>query len=360
MTIKKFFILILLIQQTFCTAVNGQITMTLQIPPQGVIQKNQLWNMVLVNNGSGAYVTVNMTLYNAADNQPVLTAVSNSFNLPKGVKQVTLNDLNPIQYNYLSPLIDKSLNGFLSIGQYKACYSITGENASVYNEDCMPFSVEPLSPPILNIPADKDTIETQYPQFAWLPPTPVNLFNSLDYDMLLVEVMPGQTPEMAVQQNLPVYNIGNYTSVINSYPTGNMPLDTSKLYAWRVIAKNNNLFAAQSDVFTFSIKKPVLSFTDVHGKYLVMKNRNESTGVHSLSEEAIGLKYYSYDKVHKALLSFKDESGNVVVSLRQTIAYGENYLAFSLNEKFKKGEIYHAEISDLQKNVYTVYFTIQP
>jgi hypothetical protein len=224
----------------------------------------------------------------------------------------------------------------------------------------MAVSVEPLSPPLLNTPGDKDTLDTQYPQFSWLPPMPVNLFSSLNYDLLVVEVKDGQTPEMAIQQNLPVYNIGNYTMQVNSYPASNMGLDSGKLYAWRIIAKNAGLFAAQSDVWVFSIRKPVNLPVDVHGLYFQMEKLLESAGNYHLTEPAIGLRYYSYDKAHPTLLSFKDAKGSIVSEVKINLIYGDNFLALPLGSRFKKGEQYRAEITDTHNNIFTVQFSIQP
>src|SRR5436190_811787 len=81
-----------------------------------------------------------------------------------------------------------------SAGRYQACYTVVnaqkGELTLV--ENCITVNVDPLSPPLLNTPADEDKLLTAYPQFTWLPPTPIGLFNDLGYAMVLVEVFPGQ------------------------------------------------------------------------------------------------------------------------------------------------------------------------
>ncbi|HEX8331552.1 MAG TPA: hypothetical protein VF622_02965, partial [Segetibacter sp.] len=190
--------------------------------------------------------------------QPVLTAKTKIITLNKGALQLKASDLSPIQYNYSGSSfnIDRNPDGFLPIGSFVACYSIIkqkSEGSLQLSEECIPIEVTPLSPPLLNTPENDAIIETTHPQFTWLPPTPVNLFSDLNYNLVLVEVMKGQSPSQAVQSNIPVYNIGNYKSLFNNYPTSNKSLDTGRLYAWRVVAKNSNQFTAQSDVWTFRI-----------------------------------------------------------------------------------------------------------
>ena len=47
------------------TVAHAQISMTLQVPPFGVMVKNQLWNMLLVNAGQTTTVRISMTMLDA-------------------------------------------------------------------------------------------------------------------------------------------------------------------------------------------------------------------------------------------------------------------------------------------------------
>src|SRR6186713_935075 len=170
----------------------AQITMTLQVPPTGVLVKNQLWNMLLVNSGSaGVVVRINMVLLDERSNQPVLTASSVPVLLARGARQLQAKDLGPIQYVYNSPAFhaDQDPNGMLPAGSYQACYTVGGvEKLSAPRaENCIQVNVDPLSPPLLNTPADEGSLYTSYPQFTWLPPTPIGLFSDLSYDLIVVE-----------------------------------------------------------------------------------------------------------------------------------------------------------------------------
>ncbi|MES1249175.1 MAG: hypothetical protein ABUL46_00750, partial [Chitinophaga rupis] len=105
----------------------AQISMTLQVPPMGVLVKNQLWNMLLVNSGSrSALLRINLVLLDEKTNQPVLTASTVPFLLNKGAKQMQAKDLSPIQYSYNGPATnaDRDPNGLLPAGTYQACYSV--------------------------------------------------------------------------------------------------------------------------------------------------------------------------------------------------------------------------------------------
>jgi hypothetical protein len=344
----------------------AQVTIALQVPPTGVMLKKQLWNMALVYTGDADLnVTIQLTLLSGKDNQAVMTATSGPVSLKKGTNAINARDVSPLEYNYLSPLfnVDRDPDGFLPAGNYKACYTVIQPGHAGYpmTEDCIPVEIQPLSPPQLQMPSDTATIETAYPQFSWLPPVPLTIFSNLSYDMLVVEVLPGQGAYEAIQQNIPVYNISDYKNMVHLYPTSNKSLDTGRIYAWRVIAKNEGDFIAQSEVWSFKLATPKAEIIKpADGVYVQLHKPNDGVGgVQVITERIIGLKYYSYEKEHETRVQFVTSDGKVVKTIQEKIRYGENFLAYKLDGAFEKGKLYRAEITDQQNNRYTAGFTIK-
>ena len=342
----------------------GQMNLVLQVPPVGVMQKAQLWNMALVNTGNAVSVTIQLTLVSVRDNQPVLTATTRSVYVTKGTTVLTPKEVTPVQYNYLSPsFTDRDPNGFLPAGNYKACYTAvgSGHTSSAYAEECIPIEVQPLSPPQLLTPGDMDTVTTAYPQFSWIPPAPLNIFSNLNYDLLLVEVLPGQAAQEAIQQNIPVYTLGHYKDVVNLYPASNHPLDTGRVYAWRIVAKNEDEFIDQSDVWTFRLrtqKKDSVVIPD--DAYIPLRRSNEpATGMRTVTGSILAVKYYSFAKDHDTTVNFYGPDGGLVRSVSKRIVYGENYLMFKIDGSFEKKKVYRVEIADERSYKNAASFTIQ-
>ena len=350
-----------------CVMAQGQVSLVLQVPSVGVLQKNQLWNMAIVNgsNGSGT-VSIQLILQDARNGQPVMTATTRPLVLVKGTNVITAKDVAPVQYYYLSPMfVDRDPNGFLPAGDFKACY-IVQLNANLHSasplvEDCIPVEVQPLSPPQLNTPADTSVVQTAYPQFSWLPPTPVNIFGDLSYDMILVEVLPDQGAYQAIQQNIPIYNISHLQDPVNLYPASAQALDTGRVYAWRVLVLNNGEFITQSDVWTFRLATPKPSVIIVPGgNYIPLRRSNErGSGVQMLASDTIGIKYYSFDRDHADTVRFYSTDGKLVTAVPQTIGYGDNFLAYPLNKAFQKGKVYLVRVIDSRKNVYSASFILK-
>lgn len=350
-----------------CTgALQAQVTMTLQVPPVGVLMKNQLWNMVLVN--PGAYtqlVNVNLVLLDEKTNQPVLTAVSTSVSLTKGARQLQAKDLGPVRYEYGTAAygIDRNPNGLLPAGNYQACYSIqlVGKGSRSLAENCISVHVDPLSPPLLNTPADEAQVYTQYPQFTWLPPTPVGIFNDLSYTMVLVEVLPGQGKSEAVQRNVPVYSTGNLKQLYVNYASSTRSLDTAHLYAWRVLAQNNRQVVAMSDVWTFKVKKVTPKIQDREkGAYVELKR-----GLDAAVAAAGTALRFSYNNVAGDTLvaytvtNLQDASNPELQKGNLAVKNGLNLLEVSLPTKngYDAKGVYLFQFTNGRQETWSVKFT---
>lgn len=347
--------------------VHAQVSMTLQVPPSGVLVKNQLWNMVLVNaSNSSVLVQVNLVLLDVQTNQPVITATSAPVSLNKGARQLQARDLGPVQYAYSIPAsrVDMDPNGMLPAGKYQACYTVV--NAQKGNitlvENCIVVNVDPLSPPLLNTPANEDKLLTSYPQFTWLPPTPVGLFNDLAYAIVVVEVLPGQGKADAIQQNIPV-NSSVYTkNLFWNYPASTRSLDTGKVYAWRVVALNSGKAVSMSDIWTFRVvnARPAAAAVK-EAPYVAMKLAQDAAIATAGNVLRITYDNAAADSVVKYTITSLEEAGNPVVQEGQLkLQYGPNQLQVPLrqNKRLETNKVYLFRFTSGRNENWSVKFTV--
>jgi hypothetical protein len=239
----------------------AQVMMSLRLPPLGLTIKPQLWNLSLINTSAAdIHVRIEMTMTDVSNNQRVLTGTSRVMLLPRGVKEIQVSDVMPINYSAGSPgyTVDPNPDGFLPVGVFNICYSaikIESDNTELLGEECETVEVEPISPPQLMMPLDEEWVDFTRPLFTWLPPSPYNTLGSLLYDWTLVEVQLTQSPADAIQQNIPVLERLNIAFNNLQYPLSAAELDTGKLYAWRVSAKNNTTPVGNSEIYSFRIRK---------------------------------------------------------------------------------------------------------
>jgi hypothetical protein len=343
----------------------AQITITPQVPPVGVLVKTQLWNMLLVNSSSRSQlIEINLVLVDEKTNQPVLTAITLPILLNKGARQIQAKDLGAINYTYNGPaaLIDHDPNGMLPAGTYQACYSIVnGVKGVMLAETCIQVAVDPLSPPLLNTPHDEDSIYTAYPQFTWLPPAPVSVFSDLSYDLVLVEVLPGQGKADAIEENIPVYSGGFMTNPYLNYSSSYRSLDTARTYAWRIVALNNGLPTAMSEIWTFKIvvpPKPTVktSFTP----YVTLK-RGLGPSVASV-HQSLRFNYENIPAdtaVHYTIASLNDRGNPIIQQGQLMLSRGENLLEVPLSKTagFAEKKIYLFQFTNSRNETWSVKFT---
>ena len=339
---------------------HAQITINIVQPPAGMIKKDQLWNLVLTNNSNTVSdVTILMNLKDAVTGQSVLSAGTRSILLGKGVKVLTLQDIQPVQYNYGA---SNAAGNFLPLGSYIACYTINRYNHELMETiatECARINISPLSPPLLNTPANKSVLQTPAPQLTWIPPAPMDMFDNLSYDISVAEVLQGQSAAEAIMYNTPVYTSAHIKAPYENYPAAYSKLQAGKTYAWQVTVRNGENYAAATEAWTFSIAADSTKKDVVNTSFIsIGRNANES-GTHTVTTGELGIKYYSFDKTHESVVRFLSADKKVIQEIKQTIIYGDNYLNFKLNHLYHHGQVYFIEITDQQNNVYTTSFSIK-
>jgi len=338
----------------------AQITINIVQPPAGMIKKDQLWNLVLTNNSSTVSdVTILMNLKDAVTGQSVLSAGTRSILLAKGVKVLTIQDIQPVQYNYGA---SNAAGNFLPLGSYIACYTINRYNHELMETiatECARINISPLSPPLLNTPANGSVLQTPAPQLTWIPPAPMDMFDNLSYDLSVAEILQGQSAAEAIMYNTPVYTSAHIKAPYENYPAAYSKLQAGKTYAWQVTARNGDNYAAATEAWTFSVAADSTKKNVVNTSFIsIGRNVNES-GTHTVTTGELGIKYYSFDKTHESVVRFLNADKKLIQEVKQTIIYGDNYLNFKLNHLYHRNQVYFIEITDQQNNIYTTSFSIK-
>ena len=320
----------------------AQVVMTLQLPPLGLTIKPQLWNMSVINTTGVSMVgQIQMVMTDAGTGHTVLTATTPTFILPTGVKNLTAAAVAPVTYTAGSGYtIDGNPNGFLPVGVYNICYTLTRWTNDVSEQladECVTAEIEPISPPQLIQPADSDRVIARRPFFTWMPPTPYNSFSNLLYDWVLVEVQPTQSAANAIQQNVPVFLQSNLSFTSLQYPLSMSELDTGKLYAWRVTAKNNLSPIANSEVWSFKIQQFTTdTFHGVNKGFYVQLRRSPDAS-YAISGDNLRFLYQHELNSSSVQIKLTDISkpAQQDVELDSTtlaVKYGTNYLDLDVSK----------------------------
>lgn len=342
-----------------CLFSDAQVSLSVQLPPGGMVSRDQLWNVAVMNNGTGPVdATLVLDLRDAVSGQTVLSAGTGNFSAGKGVKMINIRDVQPVLYNHLS---GDFTGNYLPLGSYIACYRLfrqTAKGPEPLADECVRVNISPLSPPLLNTPADKSVIETAYPQFSWLPPAPLDMFRNLTYDMLVAEVLQGQTPSEAIRYNTPVYARSDIRMPLEMYPSGYTRLDTGKIYAWQVIARNGTNYAAGTEVWTFSLaKQPKEDKYVKKAPYIKMQ-----TGAADVGIAPNGVLKLSYNnRTNDSTVTVRiDIPGEKEKTFNAAIQPGDNYIEYPLKKLFnyKENIVYRAILVNSLRETWSLQFKV--
>lgn len=368
MQLHKRILITLLLGSSMLLSV-AQVIVTPQIPPTGLLQKDQLWNLVVVNNNDLPQdMQIQIAMLDIKTGQKVLTGTSRLVSLSKGARQLRINDLSPVQYNYTSAdmISDRTSNGLLPIGRYQVCYTLIlldiHKNGLPAQEECIPAEVQPLNPPQLSYPANKDTIITNYPLMQWLPPAPINLFNDLNYQLVLVEINKGQNVNDAVQKNTPIYTQDRIKDLFLNYSSATSALENGKTYGWQITAKNGNNYAEKTEAWQFTVKKDSATIILDNEAYPALKQG--TTGAYYICQGKIRFSYnneISDSSIQVQFYESKNENRSPVLQRELKLQRGQNYLDMSINGNrvFKDGSEYIMEIVNSKKELWSLRFKYQ-
>jgi hypothetical protein len=146
-------------------------------------------------------------------------------------------------------------SGRMPEGDYTACVVAASRGGFVLARVCETFTIVYPDPPMLIAPADGDLVQAASPIFQWTP-LQVPGDYALHFVLQVAEVRPGQTPYTALTANILHYENLDVGATSLVYPVDGLTLNSGSTYAWRVVAMDQNGYAAatnggSSEVWTF-------------------------------------------------------------------------------------------------------------
>ncbi|HRP55598.1 hypothetical protein [Agriterribacter sp.] len=345
-------------------AAGGQVLMNPQLPAAGLLHKSQLWNILLISHydyNLGAQLYITMT--DVHSGQKVLTGMSGHFTISKGAKQTMQADLEPVQYNYNGLNIsNNNTEGLLAAGKYMICYTLvvsSNKTGLPVSEACVPVEIDPLTPPLLITPADTSWVESRYPNFTWLPPSPAAMVPQLHYEILLVEMKEGQNAYDAVQKNTPVYMQKYLSAAFLLYPSSARSLERGKHYAWQVIARNGEAYVQKTEAWSFKVKP---TDTIVNLDTVAYPKLKKGYDAHSyICRNNIKFEYNNEtgdSSVKVTIYEWQGEPGRETENRLIRMKPGQNFIEMEMStRKYKNRQQYLIEVINDRKETWNLKFT---
>jgi hypothetical protein len=210
-------------------------------------------------------------------------------------------------------------------------------------------------------PANTEVIKELRPVLSWTPPAPVHMFNNLSYDIIVTGIYDKQSPEEALQRNIPVMTtISSNNSVL--YPSSFTNLEQGKTYAWQVIAKDAGRFGGKSEVWTFSIMPDSVSNIIASSPYVKLKRDNPEVTV--LHQGVLKMEYFnsaadSIVSVEVYAANEKRNRSRPILSFKLPVKAGQNYLEYGFGNRVRLEEtaLYEVRLMNGKKENWAMKFT---
>jgi hypothetical protein len=346
-------------------AAKSQVILIPETQGSGIVMKQQLWS-VMINNMTGSIknTTLYITVTDRQSSQVLLEGSSNVLLLNPGIKRVQYNDLAPFQYAVASVGFntEKQLGQPLPVGEYLVCYRLydnAGKKTMLVSE-CVKIMAEPLSPPMLVQPGNKSVVAEPRPVLTWTPPSPVQMFTALSYDIIVSPIYPKQSPEEALQRNLPVMTTSSLQNSVQ-YPPSFSNLEQGKTYAWQVVARDAGRSGGKSEAWTFTVMPD--SVAGIISTAIYVKLRKENSGTTVVHQGRLKLEYHNYlpdSTVSLSIYRATDKSvrGRQATRVTMPVKQGQNLLEYDLNGRIRLLEdaIYEVSLTNSHSEKWTMRF----
>lgn len=220
-------------------------SVSLKVPPPELRGVEDLWNVTLQNPDTITYeVWLEGTITEASKGQ-VFWAKTKPFPLPKGTRIIKFRDIQSIGIEKQTHAPGYEQFAFRQGGLPDGTYEFAVMLEPGYDTKSVEFVVRATGAPRLISPRNGDTIFEPYPVFVWTPPMP-QLPEPVTYELRIVEILSGQTPEQAMKANALWFIKKDITTTSFKYPSNATKLTDGKGYCWTVATQG-----ATSGVFSF-------------------------------------------------------------------------------------------------------------
>jgi len=228
----------------------------LSVPRLGQYYIERFWNVTLNNPDSQEYhVWLEGTITETVKGQ-VFWAKTNEFPLPNGVKVIHYNDIQAVGISQKThaPGYEQFARG--AAGLPPGTYTYSVKLMPDYDDASSPeFEVRPTGPPRLRSPRDGDTVPRGVLVFLWAAP-PGQASGDVVYAMRIAEVLPGTTPEKALNSLRPWFEQRDILGTSFTYPSSAPALREGEHYAWQVTAVATDGGTVRSEVWAFTLQGP--------------------------------------------------------------------------------------------------------
>lgn len=240
-------LIVLLVSLFLCTQAQVQVLFPVITSP---LVSKQLDELTIMNQGPEVEIRVDVLVSIAG--APVVRFVSEPVSLLQS-QSVRFSELragmNPGYFP--NELSDKwQVYELLSFRTLEICVSIrTGDELVILSRECQEYQHEVTCNIMQVFPPDNAMLDSSQPVFTWVG---LGLEPGSNYDLVIVESLPGQKREEAIHFNPPLVQV-SLIEALYAYSDFNLPLVNDQAYYWQVKGRCSDGSNVWSEVWKFTL-----------------------------------------------------------------------------------------------------------
>lgn len=232
--------------------------------------------------------------------------VSNPTTIGKGVSVFKSSGFKSVRYADASITNTLRTSGILPFGNYKYCVEVIAGLVEKVDEYCESLNSDYLEFLNLVSPADGDTVFSPVPVLSWIHSGDFGQSTSSVFNMVLVEMRDGQSPQEAILSNSPFWTDLSLRTHQSFYSNSSKKLKEGGKYAWQVQRVYDGKIIQTSEVWHFVMQEPK---KEEDLKYINLKK-----GIHPEIIDVYSRLYLRFDEVYSnggLIYSITDSSGKL-------------------------------------------------
>jgi hypothetical protein len=362
--LKIFFIAVILLQFFIPVSYSQNINIYQENPNSFQFDLEKIWNVTIVNLTSPLDIYLIGSI-ESVDSKLLFMAQTSDFILQSGTRKVSFNSINLENKKEYSNDIIKDKNGKSTLpnGKYNVCVSVLAkETNKVICSSSSIYEIVNFSQPKLISPLNREVLNGKFPVFNWQPFSNNSMGKNITYEIIIVKIHKGQTPQEAIQINPVLIKKNNIKSESFEFPIRESILKEGNIYAWMVKSIIDYKIISESEIWEFEYSNDYKNNSTIENNvnsnnnkdsisFLNYDNKNNSelligstNNYENLSLDENKLNIF---KGHKRLLN---QSNNSIT----TLYLNQNYC---LNDRLKESAGYQKD-NEILFQFFSSYNTI--
>jgi hypothetical protein len=231
-----------------------------QFPPaDNGLKVNELWSLSVSSVSQTPIEAIVKITVTEQSKGNVMNAVSSVVKINQGGRNLQGRFMEPINYDIIDEQVLKSIRrtGTFPDGDYTICVDlVSATTQEVLANSCMEHKVATALAPILFSPYDAADVYDNIIVWSWFMQPEISTGEKVVCDLVVVEILEGQTPEEALKLNPPVIVRPNLTTAQWQTNFATRNLTPGRTYAWKVIAKADGKILNESEIWKFKFNEP--------------------------------------------------------------------------------------------------------